>query len=206
MTKLHDLFVKPSQYDHPKLRSWLSYKNKASVVGSYVEFRRERDGLVFKPAVLYFVAVQTDDTEYCDSEPWDAALNDALLKNGFRARNAENEGERFGYRLVGLLQPIVNKFGDGYFNSVLVRYLEENGYTSDEVIRGHLTKIQTHPPLGSQHVADCQARIDGVLAQCAGQLTGLGYSPQDSSTILCGALAYYLDERFHLTNRKILGW
>ncbi len=206
MTKLDDLFVKQSQYDHPRLRSWLSYKNNPSITKSYLEFRRERDGLVFKPATLYFVAERVDGTEFCDSEPWDAAFNDALVKRQFQSRDAENEGERFGYRLIGLLQPIVNKFGDGYFNSVLVRHLEENGYTSNEVILDQLTKIHTNAPYNSEHVTDCQERIDGVLAQCAGQLTGLGYSPQDSRNILCGALAYYLDERFHLTNRQILNW
>lgn len=206
MANLNELFAKPKQYDHPKLRSWLSYKNSAEVTRCTVEFRRERDGLVFRPARLYLVAERKDGTIFSDGEPWDRALNEALVEKKFKARDEENESERMGYMLAGRMQPLVNKFNDGFFNAVLVRYLNQNGYVEIPAIAAKLAKIREDAPSAGEAALDCEARIDSVLARCAQELVGLEYEPEESKHILAGAIAYYLDERFSITNAEILGW
>ncbi len=43
--------------------------------------------------------------------------------------------------------------------------------------------------------------------ECAARSTeNLGYSQPEAEEILVGGLAYYLDERFSITNRKLLGF
>jgi len=206
MANLDDLFARPKQYDHPRLRSWLSYKNSPDTRRCYIEFRRERDGLVFKPARLYLVAERKDDLIFSDDEPWDDDFNTALVERQFKARDKENEGERFGYMLTGRMQPLVNQFNDGFFNSVLVRYLNQNGYAKLAPIAAKLAKIHTYNPHEGQATIDCEERIDSVLARCVEQLDRLGYGATEGKGILAAAIAYYLDDRFSITNSEMLGW
>ena len=45
------------------------------------------------------------------------------------------------------------------------------------------------------------------MANCAEQLSQqLGYDHEVGKHILISAIAYYLDDRFNITNREILGW
>jgi hypothetical protein len=207
MTTLDDLFAKPRQYDHPKLRSWLSYRSSPDTRTSHLEFQREREGLMFKPARLYFTVEWKNVARLMvDSEPWDDAFNDGLLEHKFRARDAENESERFGYMLVGKMQPLVNRFNDGFFNAVLVRYLNDNGYSRIPQVAAQLAKISTDSPHQGDSLVDCQQRLDSVLSWCAEQLVRLDYTAGEGISILSAALAYYLDERFSLTSRELLGW
>lgn len=206
MANLNELFAKPKQYDHPKLRSWLSYKNSADVTSYSIEFRREREGLAFKPARLYFEAVRKDGTVFSDREPWDEELNTALVDHGFKGRDLANESERFGYMLIARMQPLVNRFNDGFFNAVLVRYLKQNDYAGLPLIADKLAKISVYKANEGETASDCEARISAVLARCAVQLVGLGYSSEEGKNILVAAIAYYLDDRFSITSREMLGW
>lgn len=206
MATFEQLAAKPDQFDHPKLRSWLSFQRSATTKRSYVEFRRQRDGLVYKPARLYFVAERADGTEFSDREPWDEQLNDALIQHGFKARNEQNEAERFGYMLEGKFQPLIIHFNDGFFNSVLLRYLRTYGYAAEPAIAAKLAHIHDgKPQLASASTTDCEQRIDGVLAGCIRQLTYLGYGAATQG-LLAVAMAYYLDDRFTITSREALGW
>lgn len=206
MANLNELFAQPKQYDHPKLRSWLSYKNSVDVTRCSVEFRREREGLSFKPARLYFEAARKDGTIFSDREPWDEELNVALVDRGFRARDLANESERFGYMLAARMQPLVNRFNDGFFNAVLVRYLTLNGYAEIPSIAAKLAKVSVNDPFSGEAAHDCEERINATLARSVEQLRGLGYSVEEGKEILVGALAYYLDDRFSITSREIMGW
>ena len=205
MANLDDLFAKPKQYDHPKLRSWLSYKKNSDTIGCFIEFRRERQGLSYKPARLYFEAERKDGTIFSDREPWDEDLNNALLDRGFKARDAANESERFGYTLVARMQPLVNKFNDGFFNAVLVQYLKREGYSKIGAIQLKLAKISVNQPAPGETADDCAERIDAILARCANQINELGYDIQEGKRILADAIAYYLDDRFSITSSEIFG-
>jgi hypothetical protein len=206
MANLDELFAQPKQYDHPKLRSWLSYKNNADTTRCSVEFRREREGLSFKPARLYLEAVRKDGTIFSDREPWDEEFNTALVDHGFKARDAANESERFGYMLTARMQPLVNRFNDGFFNAILVRYLAQGGYAELPPIAAKLAKIHVNKAYEGDAAHDCEERINAVLARCAEQLARLGYDLEEGKSILIGAIAYYLDDRFSITSSELMGW
>ncbi len=206
MATIDELFATPKKFDHPKLRSWLSFKNSAETVRCHVEFRREREGISFRPARLYLEAERRDGTTISDGEPWDEDLNAALVGQRFRARDEENESERFGYMLKARLQRLVMRFNDGFFNSVLVAYLRSNGYDGEPAISAKLAKIREYAPAGGESSEDCAQRIENALGTCAEELSQLGYSAEEGMRILGLAIAYYLDERFTITNREMLGW
>ncbi len=206
MANLDELFSKSNEYDHPQLRSWVSFRNSAETTRYYVEFRRIREGLVYKPARLYFVAERKDGTTFSNSEPWDDDFNNALVAQGFKARDPENESERFGYMLEARMQPLVNQFNDGFFNAVLVQHLDRNGYSALKPISEKLAKIHVNKPADGEPASDCSARIDSVLARCAEELVHLSYTPKDGKSVLAAAIAYYLDDRFSITNSAMLGW
>lgn len=206
MATIDDLFASPTKYDHPKLRSWLSYKNSPDTVECRVEFRREREGLSFRPARLYLEAARKDGTTFSDREPWDEELNQALVAHGFKARDAANEVERFGFMLEAQLQRVVNRFNDGFFNAVLVKFLQDYKYDDAPSIQSKIAKLREYKPHQGDSADDCAERIKNVLSKCAIELKQLGYDITTAKDILNQAIAYYLDDRFSITNRQQLGW
>ena len=49
--------------------------------------------------------------------------------------------------------------------------------------------------------------IENTLKEVARDLaTDLGYERSEAKSILASAVAYYLDERFSVTNRRMLGF
>ncbi|QTA91835.1 hypothetical protein [Desulfonema magnum] len=49
--------------------------------------------------------------------------------------------------------------------------------------------------------------IEWRLQKCGSDLTQkLNYTREEAETVLAGAIAYYLDERFSITNRELLGF
>lgn len=206
MATIDELFASPKKYDHPKLRSWLSYKHSPDTVRCHVEFRREREGLSFRPARLYLEAARRDGTTFSDREPWDEELNQELVAHGFAARDESNEVERFGYMLEARLQRLVVRFNDGFFNAVLVQYLKHNGYAADPAILAKLERVREYAPHQGEAASDCAERIENVLGTSAAELSLLGYDTAAGKRILHLAIAYYLDDRFTITNRRQLGW
>lgn len=206
MATIDDLFASPTKYDHPKLRSWLSYKNSPDTVECHVEFRREREMLSFRPARLYLEATRKDGTTFSDREPWDEELNQALIAQGFRARNADNEVERFGFMLEAQLQRVANRFNDGFFNAVLVKFLRDYKYADAPPVHSKLEKVREYAPHQGESADECADQIKNVLSTCATELMHLGYDIAAAKDILSQAIAYYLDDRFSITNRQQLGW
>lgn len=208
MLNLDDLFSTQTPYDHPKLRYWRSLLQRHSQAELRVELRRERDGLTFLPASLYVSAVAPDGTVLsCDQEPWEDELNLTLVREGFRAPNEENEAMRFGLMLRHLFRPIETRFGDGYFNAVLIDYLKASGFADHPEVKAKLDAIHEYTPPQSSAANDCRERLRSVLVQCARWLVdNLKYQRATAEDILGGAVAYYLDERYSITNRRLMGW
>jgi hypothetical protein len=205
MAHLDDLFNDPNQYDHPKLRSWRSHKQHVDTDASFIEFRRDRDGLTYKPARLYFEAHKKDGTIFADMEPWDDDLNKALVQNGFRAKDPENEAKRFGFMLEYLLEPLQNRYGDGFFNASFITYLKTNGYHNWPTVAKKLEYISENKVSIEEPYQNLTERLDGVFAECAALLKKLYCDPDKAKDILIAAIAYYLDDRYSIFNRRQLG-
>lgn len=136
---------------------------------------------------------------------WDSRLDRWLLDHKIRAADVTNEAERFGFGLRGQFEPIERRCGSGYFNAVLVSYLRCSGFADQPTVRKKLAAIHSYAPSAGQTTDDCVARIKAVLAANARTLEALGYARDIAVEILANAIAYYLDERFNIHTRALLG-
>jgi hypothetical protein len=169
-------------------------------------FVRRREGLGWTPARIVM--------SYPGAKPpvapdppiaWDARLERWLLDHKVKAVDHENEAERFGFGLEVQLEPIERRPGSGYFNAVLVQYLRESGFAEQRVVQDKLAAIHTYSPNGNDAMVDCMAQIRAVLGANARTLESLGYPRDTAISILANAIAYYLDERFNIHTRALLG-
>lgn len=192
----------------PRIRAWKSYRKDPAFHHIDVQVRRERDGLTLLPARLAVSFCRADgEVLKFDEAPWEPELEAWLIDDqGARAVDVENEKLRFSLLLKPALRPILIRYGDGYFNAVLVDMLQRGPFRTHPEVVAALRQIHEYKPTGESR-ADCEERIDHELTKAAAKLMKL-YA-NDSKTaedILGGAIADYLDERFSITNRKLLGF
>lgn len=139
--------------------------------------------------------------------PWDSELNDWAITQGVRAETVENESERFGVTLSDRLASIVVRYGDGFFNAVLIQHLVKEGFASVSPTQEKLARIRESQPASGESAVDCEQMIQAIIQAIARELVDkLGYSREDAQRVLTAAIAYYLDERFNITNSKLLGF
>ena len=125
MTTLDDFFAKRSDSLHPRFRDWK--RRIAAGANATVEiYRSETDvGESIVEMSLHFIegGMQLP----LETVPWNDELNAGLVQEGVKAVSAENEAERFALGLRAALRRPEREFGDGYFNSVLVEFIQETG-------------------------------------------------------------------------------
>lgn len=201
----NDLPIKPLP---PDARRWSVALKKAREQGHDVvcRFDRERDGLVFKPARLFlFVRKEGVDVDALDA-PWNVALHEWLVREKVRAEEPGNEAERFGFALKERFAPIELRFGDGFFSAVLVHFLREQGFGDAAPSKEMLGAIhEPHAARGEQAVL-CAEMIEAALIGVADDLKTLGYDEGLREDVLAASVASYLDERFNITNSRLLGF
>lgn len=198
----------PTPTLHGRVQLWA---DKARHLGGRVEvaFERKREGLSFRPArFLVYVVGPDGDRDSCDSEPWDEEVNDDLVTIGATATTQENEAERTGYALKFKLERDEVRYGDGYFNAVLLLLLREFGFDQAPSVKRCLDRIAVdRPSTDSPAFTNCRRDIQATLTEVGSRLTAdLKYPDAEAESILANAVAYYLDERFHVTNRERLGF
>lgn len=197
---------KPDAPMHPKVRFWQSKQDQGARL--VCELLRERDALSFGPASLFvsFLDEQGNDMQSPDEVDWDPRLNDALLELKVRAVTPENEAKRFGLVLRERFAEPEERFGDGFFNAVLIEYIDGSPFAKEPPISEKRPFIHAHRASrdGSSFEA-CWNEINGIIVLCAHDLTALDYELHQAVPILSGALAEYLDERFSITSRRRLG-
>jgi hypothetical protein len=186
----------------PEARRWQLLSQGKPLV---CEFLRRRDGLTWGPARLQ-VSIPTATPPVIELPvPWDLSLDNWLIEHKARAPSHTNEAERFGFRFNEVFQPIEQRYGDGYFNAVLVHYLRDT-FVGQTRVMATLDEVHSYRPNESESAVDCRERIERVLAETAQTLTKtLGYQRPVAEQILSSAIAYYLDERFNISNRRFLG-
>lgn len=188
----------------PEARRWEFFL--AQGVRPVCTFVRRREGLSWTPARLVI--------SYPDAEPpvppdpaiaWDSRLDRWLLDHKIQAVDAENEAERFGFGLRDQFEPIEIRYGSGYFNAVLVSYLRSSGFADQLTVREKLAAIHSYAPSEGQANEYCTAQIKAVLGTNARALESLGYARDTAIEILANAIAHYLDDRFNIHTRALLG-
>ena len=204
MSGLEDLFVIPKT-DHPKLRVWSSKLSTGAAAS--VEIRRARDGIMVGHPVLHIEFSWPDGRLESDSTEWERGLDEALIEKEIKARSLAAEAERLAVRMTSLFAPIVTRYGDDYFNSVLISLLRDMGVAKALEVQDVLAQITSYDPSRSRHFDDCRDDIKAALAAVLQSLTEhLKYSRSEATDIVTAALVTFLDERFSVTSRQILGW
>lgn len=190
-------------FDHPRLRRWRKFLQEGARL--QLEVVRPRQGLDVGRAVLY-VTIITNGQDLLEHEDWSDELNRGLIKLRVRAISHENEALRFGLAFAGAFEPAEDRVGDGFFNSVLKEELA-NGPLA-EPLADVLAQVHAlRPSHDSKSYSDCKDLIVGAIRGRALELTrDLGYPEHEANMILSSALAIYLDERFSVTDRRLLGF
>jgi hypothetical protein len=211
MSVLEDYFHQKADenYDHPLLRCAEDAKNRSEVKRVAVEVLRPRDVLGFKPAKLYLhlFGEAGQDLQPSQKEEWDDTLNATLVKRGIQAVSPDNEKVRFTLGLRAALQAPETRFGDGYFNAVFVHHIVNSPFAHHrtvEPVLKHVSRNGIDPSFRTY--AECNGLIDTAIRGRAMELVhNLGYSIPEAEEILAAAVAQYLDERFSVTNRRLMG-
>ena len=156
-------------------------------------------------AILY-VTIAANGQDILENEEWSYELNRGLIKLRVRALSQENEALRFGLAFAAAFEPAEDRVGDGFFNSVLKEELESGPLAAP--LADVLSQVHAlRPSHDSKSYSDCKDLIIGAIRGRALKLTrDLGYTEAEANTILSSALEIYLDERFSITNRRLLGF
>jgi len=195
---------KGESYRHPLL----TFLERFPADRVEIETVRPKDLLGFKGAKIYLHMTVDEKPRPPAEYVWDDDLNAALVARGIRSISSEAEKARFGLALRAGFRRIESRYGDGFFNAVLVLVIREEGFADDEEVAAILKHVSTNRPhMGGNAYGDCRAMIEHAISDRAKELTGPLKYPQDEATgILAGAMARYLDERFTVTDRIRLGW
>lgn len=189
---------------HPKIKIWGQKigKNKNVVLSVY----RRREGLIVSDPVLSIEDYgDSGEIVWQDQTEWDNTINEYLLDKGVKCVDPENEGERFAYMLAKSMRPLETKFGDGFFNIAIYDFFTEKMAKESNKIQSILKEIYR----GNASINDreeCYSMITQIIKKIVNDLVvRLKYLKEEASLILDIAISMYLDERFHVTNRKFLG-
>jgi hypothetical protein len=124
-----------------------------------------------------------------------------------RARSLLAESSRLFERMRVAFEAIARRYNDDFFNSVLVQYTRDMGMSATAEFQDLAPNITAPPPHKGDSSESCRTDINAVLSQAVLSLTKtLGYSKGEAVDILTAALAHYLDERFTVSSRRLLGW
>lgn len=211
MPDLDDYFKtdKTERASYPLIRLLVEHQVKSEFGEARVEILRQRAPLGFEPAQLSLQFLDKQGTIYdYKIEPWDAELNNALIDRKIRAVDTSNEIQRFGLGLGGAFEHPESRYGDGFFSAVLMRFVDQSPFVQMDAVQELRPYISTNRPYEGGHSAEnCSEMIQAVLHDRWIELRDrLAYDQQDAEGILAGALAYYLDERFGITDGRKLCW
>lgn len=206
MSNLDRYFDELTEKDsHPKLRYWLQQLESGKK--AKFELCRPNDILGFKPAKIYMHFYENEKEVDCDEDDWEDSLNNALIKHGIRAISKKNEIMRFSLTFRDALRPAQERFGEGYFNAVLLEIINNKSFVEHKSISKKMEHIAvSNPCKDSPSYEDCREMIEYAIKVCAQNLTKyLDYPRDEAEEILLESLAQYLDERFSVTSRYMLG-
>jgi hypothetical protein len=194
---------------NPKLQDWTSYLSQATVDSARLEIDRPQDVLMYKQAYIVILFYGADGKLIKrDKTKWDDALNDQLVRLGVRAKTEDHEVMRFALSLQAALQSPLTRFGDGFYNKVLMYVMENSAFALIPDVARILTHIKRGPLQNvSPTATSCKDMINSAIRSRGVDLTKyLKYDTPSAERILARAVAQYLDERFSVTNRLKLGW
>lgn len=209
MSNLDQYFQGPAAPElHPRARFFAERIRRGEVKDSRCEFWRRRHGLDFGPARLFlFDAADSGRTPPIEID-WEPELDAELVRLKVKAKDPQNESERLGMMFGFRFGQLEAEYGNAFFNAVLYEQLQTSGFVSFPSVKEKLDQIHEYQPnRDGRSYSRCVDDINAVIKSNAQGLTrDLGYSPDQAKQILAGAIAYFLDEHYSITNRQMLGF
>ncbi|MFM7318301.1 MAG: hypothetical protein ACKO5E_15255 [bacterium] len=194
---------------HPLIRKHIKESQEPVFDHVKVRIHRPRAVFGFESAQIQLCYFDSRHDQYALIEDeWDFDLNITLLLLGIRAFDKDNEIIRFGLNFNSAFQHVESRFGDGFFNSALIEFVRESPFAEQHCIKDLFPYIKTLTLHGREEsMTDCKLMIQEVLQdQWLYLRRKLDYTQSEAEPILAGAIAYYLDERFGITDGRRLGW
>lgn len=203
MPAIDTFFENHDEKTHPLLRS--INEGMKNGVKYHLDLHVE-DPVVGLGRVTVFIHVaskpEMPPTEYT----WSAELNAGLIDLGIRAVDKKKESVRFAMALRDAMKEAEKRHGNGFFNSVLVDLLTDQGFKNDGQLSKMLKAAVVHPASRSASYELCRDSIAMAIRERAAALTNkLKYKQDEAKVILTQSLAKYLDDRFSITARKHMG-
>jgi hypothetical protein len=191
---------------HPRLRSWKERLGMPGVSATVSVFRPE-SVIGRSPTELNVQFIEDGKPSSLETVLWDDDLNAGLVNFGVRAESNHQEAERFALALRAAMRPAAMEFGDGFLNSVLLKFVQESDLVDDPAIAVVVKHAYAlNADTASRNYRPCLEMIEGAIAGRARELTEkLKYSEPEAKQILLQALSRYLDNRFTVSYRRRLG-
>jgi hypothetical protein len=203
-----DDFVREREGDvtsgHPLLRFVQSRKRAGDTVE--FELRQPPEQIGYRKASICLHCIRDGEEVDYKQDGWDDDLNTALVRMGVRSVSSEAEMDRFALGLRAAFRKPERRVGDGYFNAVLVEFVKESDFGPLPDVARLLQHIPVNRPDRGRSYDDCRQMTEDAIRDRGIELTkDLGYPVDRAIAILSGALVRYLDERFSISSRKLLG-
>ena len=164
-----------------------------------------RQRLIYLPTKLWLEFELNSGEPGAECSDWDTELNDWLIQKKVKAVDEQDEIVRFLLVLRDLLQKTEVHLGDGCFSAVLIDVLKNTGLAADPHISFILSQVGDYTPHRGTSYASSIETVKAALSACARLLKELRLAEDVVLRILVGSIAKYLDDRFSVTNRAILG-
>lgn len=192
----------PRKVEHPRLYAWNSYESEPEVKSIAVSLHRPREAFGWGPATLHVFFEGGGRLLHNDSAPWDLDLDRWLVEHHAKARTREAEVTRTAIRLKAYLEPVFQPLGEGYANALIIHVVKAGPLASDPSVHDLLAKHRENRPYDGGKLAEYFKSVENVFRGIAGELTQeLEYPREEAERLLGDAVAQYLDERFHITER-----
>lgn len=203
MPNLDELFNPNAQRrTHPRLQE-LEHLIAASE-RTQCEIERRREGFIYRPAMIYLYTKRGDEPTHVEPFDWDEALNSALIERGVQAVTQENEELRLSIMLRSDLQGVEVRYGEGYFNAVLLEFAQQTFGALPE-IASIIKKVGPGRPYHGKAYRNAADILESAFTKAAQTLTNqLKYDPTSGKRILVQSLKLYLDERFSVSPGEFL--
>lgn len=171
-----------------------------------VEVVRLQDG-IFRGRATLSVFFLDDAGEVLRSQhvEWEAAFEQYLIEE-LRApsRTVASEIVRFAQLLHESFKPVWREVPGGYFDAVLVQILQDGDYRDHPAVHAMLAHARPGTPSPTR-LTYTRAFIEAALGHVGGRLALVRPDLAEADDILARALASWMDERFSVSSRRLLG-
>src|SRR5262249_6272025 len=157
---------------HPDLpyavRAWLRRIREGA--RAKVEVVRKRNGISYGPTRLRILFDEKD----VQQDEWDPHVSEVLAAEKVAAVDEANEALRLALMLADWFQYPAQRFGDDYFNCILVEYLKEGPLRGVKDVQDILRHVHENAPYKESNAyADCRNEVQAVLQRGAQMLTSI---------------------------------